>query len=124
MNSSKDDSAKSSDFGTFWPLVMAFIRTPLAFIGYGLAVYFFRPNGSSVGAVAGGVIWATVTISVVNVISLMLLVWRFHVENLSIRDVVGIRKGRILTDLGYGLLWSFLLYGLVVFGIALALLTL
>ncbi|MHC4888319.1 MAG: hypothetical protein ACYTEO_02520, partial [Planctomycetota bacterium] len=82
MNTPNNDIERDIGSNAAWPLIMAFIRTPLALIGYGLAIYFFRPNGTMVGA-AAGVIWATVSISVVNVVSLALLIWRFHVEDRS-----------------------------------------
>ncbi len=101
--------------GLAWPLIMAFIRLPLAFIGYGMAVYFFRPEGSQVGA-AAGLIWSTVTISVVNLISLGLLIWRFRTEKMNLNDAIGFRKHRLLSDVGWGFLWSFVLYGVLVVG--------
>jgi membrane protease YdiL (CAAX protease family) len=123
MNAPNNDITRDTGSKAVWPLIMAFIRTPLALIGYGLAIYFFRPNGTMVGAGAG-VIWAAVSISVVNVVSLALLIWRFHVEDLSIADVIGIRKGKVLTDVGFGLLWSFLLYCLLVIGMVFSVLCL
>ncbi|MHC4891208.1 MAG: CPBP family intramembrane glutamic endopeptidase, partial [Planctomycetota bacterium] len=48
----------------------------------------------------------------------------FHVEDRSIADVIGIRKGKVLTDVGFGLLWSFLLYCLLVIGIVFSVLCL
>lgn len=104
-------------------MTMAFIRTPLALVGYGLAVYFFRPNGSVVGP-AAGMFWSTVSISAVNLISFALLLWRFRVEELSLCEVIGIRRGKILADIALGLVWCFLLYGLLMIGLVLSLMCL
>lgn len=119
MNAPERDKSNASPMT--WPMILAFVRLPLVLVGYGLAVTFFRPNGAQVGAIAG-IIWSTVTVSVVNVISFGLLLWRFRVENLSIRDTIGFRKDRLFGDIGWGLLWSFLLFGLLTLGFSLAML--
>lgn len=102
-----------------WPLTMAFIRLPLVFLGYGLAVYFFRPDGERVGPVAG-VIWATVTVSVMNVICLALLVWRFRTEGLSLARAIGFRGDRLFADLLWGSVWSCVLFAALAVGFVLA----
>ena len=70
MNAPERDKSNASPMT--WPMILAFVRLPLVLVGYGLAVTFFRPNGAQVGAIAG-IIWSTVTVSVVNVISFGLL---------------------------------------------------
>lgn len=109
--------------GLGWPLAMAFIRSPLAWAGNGIAIAAFRSEGAQVG-IAAGVLWSSVTITVVNLICLCLLVWRDRVEGIDLVRSVGFERRRVVRDIGWGLLWSMLLYLLLVVGLFLTLLLL
>ncbi len=108
--------------GWGWPLFMAFIRLPLILIGSGIVILAYRLTGISVG-IAAGVAWATLTITVVNAACLGLLFWRAKLEGVHLSDMIGFQRRQFLRDLGLGILWSMLLYALMLGGIFVALFT-
>lgn len=99
-----------------WPLVLAFIRLPLVLAGSVLAILAYEISGNPVGA-AAGLGWSTLIVSVVNLICLGLLRWRARVENLDLRRRIGFERRRLLPDIGWGLLWSILLGGMLLAGV-------
>lgn len=106
-----------------WPLIMAFIRLPLALAGSGTAILAYELAGNPVG-IAAGLGWSTLTLTVVNLLCLGLLAWRSRVEVADLRAMIGLRRRWLVKDILSGLLWSLLLGGLLlagVFGIVLAL---
>jgi membrane protease YdiL (CAAX protease family) len=95
---------------------MTFIRLPLALIGNGIVILAYRLAGSPVG-IAAGLGWSTLTMTIVNLISIALLIWRGRVEGIHWREIIGFRRERLLGDLVWGLLWSLVLGGLLLIGI-------
>lgn len=53
---------------------------------------------------------AAVTILPVNLVSLLLVRRLVHADHQRLRDLVGYRPGRLLADIGWGLLWLVVLY--------------
>jgi len=99
-----------------WPLVMAFIRLPLVLAGSAIAILAYTQAGQPVGP-AAGLAWSTLTLTVINLLCLGLLAWRARVEGFNLWQPVGFSAQRLLRDLGWGLLWSFLLGALLLAGI-------
>jgi len=99
--------------GWNWPLFMAFIRWPLLMLAGAMVILLYRWSGIEVGLYAGAV-WATLTVSLVNLICLALLLWRGRVERFRLRDLMGFRRGSLWRDLGAGLGISLLLFALMV----------
>lgn len=102
--------------GWGWPLLMAFIRLPLALAGSGIAVLSYQLAGNPVG-VAAGLGWSTLTLTVINLICIALLGWRARVEGFSLRAMIGLRRRWWAADLGWGLLWSLLLGAALLAGV-------
>lgn len=102
--------------GWGWPLLLAFIRLPLALAGSGIAVLGYQLSGNPVG-VAAGLGWSTLTLTVINLICLALLRRRARVEGFSLSALIGLRRGRWAADLGWGLLWSLLLGAALLAGV-------
>lgn len=99
-----------------WPLVMAFIRLPLVLAGSAITIFAYTQADQPVGP-AAGLGWSTLTLTVVNLLCLALLAWRARVEGFSLWEPVGFSWQRLLRDLGWGFLWSFLLGALLLAGI-------
>lgn len=102
--------------GWGWPLLMALIRLPLVLAGSAAAVLAYQWSGNPVG-IAAGLGWSTLTLTVVNLLCLLLLSWRSRLEGFDWREAVGFRWGSLGRDLLWGLLWSLLLGGLLLLGI-------
>lgn len=105
---------RRTDWG--WPLLMAYIRLPLILIGGAAGVLALRLAGSPLGIRAGAV-WSTLSVTAANVVCLVLLLWRARVENLQLREIVGFRRRRSLRDLAVGVLWSMVLFALLMAGL-------
>lgn len=114
--SSTTAATRQASAGRGWPLIMAFIRLPLALAGSGLAILAYRLQGNPVG-VAAGLGWSTLTLTVVNLLCLGLLVWRSRVEGFSLGERIGLRRGQLARDILLGLAWSLLLGGLLLLGV-------
>jgi len=99
-----------------WPLLMAFIRLPLVLAGSAIAVLAYRWSGNPVG-LAAGLGWSTLTLTVVNLLCLLLLSRRSRAEGFDWREAVGFHRGGLGRDLLWGLVWSLLLGGLLLLGI-------
>lgn len=97
-------------------MLMAFIRWPLVLLGSGVAILAYRVRGVEVGIEAGAA-WATLTITAVNLLCWGLLLWRARVESVRLSAMIGFQRRRFLADLGWGFLWSVLLFTLMVAGI-------
>ena len=102
--------------GPRWPLVMAFIRLPLALAGSGIAILAYQLAGKPVG-VAAGLGWSTLTLTVINLICLGLLVWRARVEGFDLGAAIGFQARFLVRDILQGLGWSLLLGGLLLVAI-------
>ena len=99
-----------------WPLFMTFIRLPLILLGNAVIILAFRLSGQSAG-MATGAVFATLSVTVANVICLLILLWRARVEGFQLRAMVGFRRSRFLRDLTGGLAWSILLFALLMGGV-------
>ncbi len=99
-----------------WPLFMAFVRLPLILLGNVAIVLAFRAAGQSVGLAAGAA-FSTLSVTIVNVVCLGLLLWRAQVEGFQLKDMIRFQRGRLLRDLGVGMLWSMGLFGLLMVGV-------
>jgi membrane protease YdiL (CAAX protease family) len=99
-----------------WPLFMSFIRLPLILLGNVAIVLAFRAAGQSVGLAAGAA-FSTLSVTIVNVVCLVLLRWRARVEGFRLRDMIGFQRGRVLRDLGAGMLWAMGLFVLLLVGV-------
>ena len=95
---------------------MAFVRLPLVIVGSLIAILSYRLAGESAG-LAAGLGWSTLTLTVVNVICLLLLRWRCRVEGISLRQMMGFRRQSLKIDLGHGLLMSLVLGALMMLGV-------
>jgi len=102
--------------GVLWPLFMGWIRVPLILAGAGIVLLVYRRAGSSAGT-AASVAWSPFVVNVVNLLCLGLLVWRARVEGFRLADMIGLRRSSALRDLGWGLLWSLLLYVMFALGL-------
>jgi uncharacterized protein len=102
--------------GWRWPLLMAFIRWPLLMLASAMVILIYRWSGIEVGLYAGAV-WATLTVSLVNLLCLLLLLWRGRVERLRLRDLMGFRRDRLWRDLGAGVAISLLLFAFMLGGV-------
>jgi len=91
-----------------WPLLMAFIRLPLGLTGYAAVVLAYRFAGHDYG-LTPALGWSPLIITLVNLISLSLLLWRGRVEGFRLRDLAGFRWRRLPVDLILGVVWSTLL---------------
>jgi membrane protease YdiL (CAAX protease family) len=109
-------TARASSAGWGWPLLLAYIRLPLALAGSGLAILAYQWAGNPVG-VAAGLGWSTLTLTIVNLLCLGLLAWRARVEGFDLWGAIGFQRRRLLGDLGWGLAWSLLLGGLLLLGV-------
>lgn len=74
-----------------WPLLVAFIRWPLLTLAGAIVILIYHWSGIEVGLYAGAV-WATLTVSLVNLLCLALLLWRGRVERFRLRDLMGFRR--------------------------------
>lgn len=95
-----------------WPTLMAFIRLPMIVAGSGMVVLIYRLMGHGVGIEAGAA-WNPLTVTVVNVLCLGLLLWRYRVERLSPMVIMGFRRQWWLRDLAGGLLLSLVLWAMM-----------
>jgi membrane protease YdiL (CAAX protease family) len=95
---------------------MAFVRLPLILIGNGAVVVALRLAGSPVG-MATGAAWSTLSVTAANVVCLGLLLWRARVEGLRLSHIVGFQRRRLLRDLAAGVLWSMVLFALMMGGV-------
>jgi CAAX protease family protein len=114
----KPVSARSANAGTAWawPLVMAYIRLPLALTGSGIAILAYQLIGHPVG-IAAGLGWSTLTLTIVNVLNLGLLMWRSNVESFDLKKMIGFRWNLLGRDILLGVAWSLLLGGLLLIGV-------
>jgi uncharacterized protein len=115
MKWTKADSPKARPTGV-WPLVMVFIRLPLVLAGSGIAILSYQLVGHPVG-IAAGLGWSTLTLTVINLLCLGLLTWRGNVEGYDLKGAIGFRRGSLIRDLLWGLVWSLLLGGLLLIGV-------
>jgi len=99
-----------------WPLLMSFIRLPMILLGNVAIVLAFRAAGQSMGFAAGAA-FSTLSVTIVNVVCLGLLRWRAQVEGFQLKDMLGFQRGRLLRDLGAGMLWSMGLFVLLMAGV-------
>lgn len=95
--------------GWSWPLIMAFIRFPLALLGAVLTFLFFTLQGNP-HAFALSFVTSTFYFTFVNLISLVLLIWLARREGLRLRDLIGFKHDRFGKDVLLGLLWVLVLY--------------
>lgn len=102
--------------GWSWPLFMAFMRWPLLLLAGAVVISLYRWSGVEVGLYAGA-IWATLTVSLVNLLCLALLLWRGQVEHFRLRDLMGFRRDRLWRDLGAGMAISLLLFAFMLGGV-------
>ncbi len=114
----KPAPARSANAGNTWawPLVMAYIRLPLALTGSGIAILAYQLIGHPVG-IAAGLAWSTFTMTIVNLFCLGLLLWRGKIEHFELKEMIGFRWRLALRDIILGLVWSLLLGGLLLIGI-------
>ncbi len=106
-----------------WPALMAYIRLPMILVGNGIVIFAYRQSGVPVG-VEAAVGWTTLTLTGVNLICLVLLVWRCRVEGLSLVELAGFGRETIWRDIIVGFGLSFLLGGALVFGVSITILAL
>lgn len=99
-----------------WPLFMAFIRVPLIVMASAAIILILQSAGFRSGTVTGAE-WATLSVTITNIVCLGLLLWRARVEGFRLSDLVGFERSRLLGDFGWGLLWSMGLYALMIGGI-------
>jgi membrane protease YdiL (CAAX protease family) len=99
-----------------WPLFMAFTRLPCILMGNGAAVFAFRLAGYPVG-VATAATWSTLSVTVVNILCLGLLLWRARVEGFQLGKIIGFQRRQFLRDLAAGVLWSMVLFALMMGGV-------
>ena len=95
---------------------MAFVRIPLVILGSLIVILSYRLAGEPVG-IEAGLVWSPLTLTVVNVVCLLLLRWRCRVEGISLRQIMDFRRQRWVADLGLGLLWSMVLGALMMIGV-------
>jgi hypothetical protein len=107
---------QTEQVGGSWPLILAFIRLPLALAGSGIAILAYQQMGNPVG-IAAGLGWSTLTLTVVNLICLGLLIWRSRVEDFDLLGLIGFRWDSLVRDILWGLAWSLLLGGLLLIGV-------
>jgi membrane protease YdiL (CAAX protease family) len=99
-----------------WPLIMSYIRLPLILICDAAIVFALRKAGFPIGMPIGA-LFATLSVTAVNFLCLGLLQWRARVEGFQLAGMVGFQRSRILRDLFHGVLWSILLFALLMGGI-------
>lgn len=71
------------------------------------------------GAFPPGAMWATLGLLPVNLACLILIAKLYRRQGISLREAIGIQRGRITKDLGWGLIWLMVLnvpFALVVSG--------
>ncbi|MBE3558624.1 MAG: CPBP family intramembrane metalloprotease [Ktedonobacteraceae bacterium] len=95
--------------GWNWPLIMAFIRFPLALLGALLTFVVLTILGNPY-AYQLSFLTSTFYFTFVNLVSLLLLYWLTQREGIRLRDLIGFRRERLLRDILLGLLWSIVLY--------------
>ena len=115
-------NSPSKSIGWTWPLVMTFIRLPLILLVNAGVILALQAAGFPVGF-GTGALWYPLSVSLVNVACLALLLWRGRVENLQWGTIIGFERRRLLRDLGWGLLWSLILFVLMMGGVTAAVLT-
>lgn len=98
-----------------WPLFMAYIRLPLIILFNVAIVLALQLVGFPV-EFAIMAVFATLSVTLVNLVCIGLLRWRARVEGFQYGKMVGFQRGRILRDLGEGLLWSIVLFALMLGG--------
>jgi membrane protease YdiL (CAAX protease family) len=94
---------------------MAFIRLPLIFAGNAAIILVLRLAGYPVGFDIMAV-FATLSVTLVNIVCIGLLRWRARVEGFQLGNMVGFQRHRILRDLAEGVLWSIVLFALMLGG--------
>jgi membrane protease YdiL (CAAX protease family) len=99
-----------------WPVVMAFIRLPLALAGSAIVILAYRLAGTPAGA-AAGLGWSSLTLTIINLLCLALLLWRSKVEDWDIRETIGFRRRSLIRDILLGIGISLLLFGLLLLGV-------
>ena len=102
--------------GWGWPMIMAFIRLPLALAGSGIAILAYARSGHPVG-IAAGLGWSTLTLTIINGLCLGLLIWRGRVEDFELKELIGFRRGLLMRDVFWGLALALLLGGLLLIGV-------
>lgn len=113
IRQSEMNQKTSANWG--WPLLMAFIRLPMVLLCSGVIVLALRVAGQQSGTGAGAV-FATLSVTVTNVMCLGLLLWRARVEGFQLSSLVGFQRRRFLRDLASGVLWSVFLFALLMCG--------
>lgn len=94
--------------GWGWPLLVSFVRLPLAFLGLGLTYLVFAALGSPY-ALELGYATSTFYFTFVNLICLTLLFWLTRREGIRLRDLIGFRREYLRRDVLFGVLWFFVL---------------
>lgn len=64
---------------------------------------------AGVSAFPPDTMWATLGLLPVNIVCLMFVVRLYRDQGLSLRDAMGIQRGRIIKDIGWGVLWLMVL---------------
>lgn len=86
------ERARRGKVGWGWPLLMSFVRLPLALLGLGLTYLVFAGLGSP-HALELGYATSTFYFTFVNLICLALLLWLTRREGIRLRDLIGFRRG-------------------------------
>jgi len=107
---------EKSDATWGWPLFMSFIRLPLILTGNGAIILAFLLAGRPAG-IGTGAVFSTLSVTLANIVCVGLLLWRARVEGFRLGSIVGFQRRRFLRDLGGGILWSMVLFVLLMGGI-------
>jgi membrane protease YdiL (CAAX protease family) len=95
---------------------MDYIRLPLILISNAAIILALQLAGFTVGFDIMAVL-ATLSVTLVNIVCIGLLRYRARVEGFQLGNMVGFQRRRLLRDLAEGVLWSIVLFALMLGGI-------
>lgn len=88
----------------------AIIGTRLLLVGaLSLVTWYILQSTTQVNAYPPSTVWATLTLLPINLVGLWWLNKLYRSQGVTLRQAMGIRRGRLLQDIGWGLLWLIVL---------------
>lgn len=114
------DRAAADRRGWGWPVVMAFVRTPLILFGAVVVWGVLATSGQAEGFLLP--LGTSLAMNLVNLVSLVLLARLVRREGRRLRDLVGFSRARAGRDVAWGLCWLAVLNSVYAVGFFLPLL--
>lgn len=92
--------------GRAWSLLM--LRLGMVLV-ISLLIWVILRSAGGISAFPPDTIWATLGLLPVNIVCLLLVARFYRHQGLSLRAAMGVQHGRIVKDIGWGLLWLIVL---------------